>query len=168
MTTYRAVLREQEMPAVFVAHAVSLVGSVAAELALAVLVFQRTASPLLSALTLACAFMPQAFSAIVLSGMVDRVPARRLLVGCDLACALLVAGMTVPGTPVAVLLLLALLTGVVTPLFGGARSAMLADVLEGELWVRARSMMRVLSQSALLLGFAVGGLLLTSSGRGRC
>lgn len=164
MTTYRDVLRQREMPAVLSAHAVSLTGSVAAEVALSVLVYRRTASPLLSALTLACAFVPQACSAIVLSGIVDRVPPRRLLVTCDLLCALLVAGMTVPGTPTAVLLLLAAGTGVVTPLFGGARSATLADLLEGEVWVRARSMMRVLSQTALLLGFAVGGLALAAVG----
>ena len=164
MTTYRDVLRQREMPAVLLAHAVSLTGSVAAEVALSVLVYRRTASPLLSALTLACAFVPQAFSAIVLSGLVDRFPPRRLLVTCDLVCALLVAGMTVPGTPTAVLLLLAAGTGVVTPLFGGARSATLADLLEGEVWVRARSMMRVLSQTALLLGFAVGGLALAAVG----
>lgn len=162
MTTYRDVLRHREMPAVFSAHAVSLVGSVAAELALAVLVYRRTASPLLSAMTLACAFVPQAFSAIVLSGVIDRVPARRLLVTCDLLCALLVAGMTVPEAPTALLLLLSTGVGLVSPLFGGARSAALADMLEAEAWVRARSMMRVLSQSALLLGFAVGGLLLTA------
>ena len=164
MTTYRDVLRQREMPAIFLAHGVSLTGSVAAEVALSVLVYRRTASPLLAALTLACAFVPQAASAVLLSGIVDRVPARRLLVGCDLLCALLVAGMTVPGTPTAVLLLLAAATGVVTPLFGGARAATLADVLEGEVWVRARSMMRVLSQSALLLGFAVGGLVLAAVG----
>lgn len=164
MTTYRDVLRQRELPAVLTAHAVSLTGSVAAEVALSVLVYRRTASPLLSAMTLACAFLPQAASAVLLAGVVDRVPARRLLVACDLLCALLVAGMTVPGTPIPVLLLLAAAVGVVTPLFGGARSAMLTDALEGELWVRARSMMRVLSQSSLLLGFAVGGLLLAAVG----
>lgn len=164
MATYRDVLRQREMPAVLVAHAVSLTGSVAAEVALSVLVYRRTASPLLAALTLACAFVPQAFSAIVLSGLVDRFPPRRLLVTCDLLCATLVAGMTLDGTPTAVLLLLAAGTGVITPLFGGARSATLADVLEGEVWVRARSMMRVLSQTALLVGFAVGGLALAAVG----
>jgi MFS family permease len=164
VTTYRDVLRRREMPAVFTAHAVSLTGSVAAEVALSVLVYRRTASPLLSALTLACAFVPQAASAVLMSGIVDRVPGRRLLVACDLLCALLVLGMTLPGTPTAVLLLLAAATGVVTPLFGGARAAMLADVLEDEVWVRARSMMRVLSQSSLLLGFAVGGAVLAAVG----
>src|SRR4051812_25973000 len=72
--------------------------------------------------------------------------------------------MTLPGTPIAALLLLAAAVGLVTPLFGGARSAMLTDVLEGELWVRGRSMMRVLSQSSLLLGFAAGGLVLAAIG----
>src|SRR3954468_6990068 len=113
MVTYRDVLRHREMPAVLVSHGVSLTGSVAAEVALSVLVFRRTASPLLAALTLACAFVPQAFSAIVLSGGVDRVRPRRLLVGTDLLCALLVAVMTLPGTPTAVLLLLAAATGLV-------------------------------------------------------
>ena len=143
------------------AHAVSLTGSVAAEVALSVLVYSRTSSPLLASLTLACAFVPQAFSAFVLSGVVDRVAPRRLLVGIDLLCALLVACMAVREAPVWVLLLLAACIGVVTPLFSGARAATLADVLEGETWVRARSLMRVISQSSLLMGFAVGGIALT-------
>ena len=164
MTTYRDVLRHKEMPAVLSAQAVSLTGTVAAQVALSVLIYRRTSSPLLSSLTLACAFVPQAFSAIVLSGLVDRIPARRLLVGIDLLSAVLVGFMTIPGTPTAVLLLLAAATGVVTPLFSGARAATLADLLSGEVWVRARSMLRVLSQSSLLLGFAVGGLALAAVG----
>ncbi|MDP3710864.1 MAG: MFS transporter [Mycobacteriales bacterium] len=161
MATYREVLRHREMPAVMTAHAISLTGSVAAEVALSVLVYSRTSSPFLASLTLACAFVPQAFSAFVLSGVVDRVPPRRLLVGIDLLCALLVACMAVREAPIWVLLLLAACVGVVTPLFSGARAATLADVLEGETWVRARSLMRVISQSSLLMGFAVGGIALT-------
>jgi predicted MFS family arabinose efflux permease len=164
VVTYRDVLRHKEMPAVLSAHAVSLTGSVAAEVALSVLIYRRTSSPLLSSLTLACAFVPQAFSAIVLAGVVDRVPPRRLLVTIDLLCAVLVGCMTFEGTPTAVLLLLAAGTGIVTPLFSGARAATLADILSGDVWVRARSMMRVLSQSALLLGFAVGGIALAAVG----
>lgn len=164
MTTYAQVLRRPEMPAVFVAHGVSLTGSVAAEVALSVLIFHRTGSPLLSAMTLACAFVPQAFSSVLLAGHVDRFPPRTLLVGCDLVCALLVGTMLVPDAPIPVLLLLAASTGLVIPVFSGARSAMLADALDAESFVAARSMMRVLSQSALLLGFAVGGVLLAAVG----
>lgn len=164
MTTYAGVMRQPEMKAVFLAHAVSLTGSVAAEVALAVLVYSRTSSPFLSSLTLACAFVPQALSAVLLSGRVDRYPSRSLLVGCDLACAAVVALMVLPHAPVALLLVLAAVVGLITPLFGGARSAMLADALDAESFVAARSMMRVLSQSALLTGFAVGGLALVVVG----
>lgn len=164
MTTYGGVLRQPEMKAVFLAHAVSLTGSVAAEVALAVLVYSRTSSPFLSSLTLACAFVPQALSAVLLAGRVDRYPSRGLLVSCDLLCALVVSLMVVPHAPVAVLLLLAACAGLVTPLFMGARSAMLADVLDATSFVTARSMLRVLSQSALLAGFAVGGLALAVVG----
>ena len=162
--SYARVLRQPELKAVLVAHAVSLTGSVAAEVALSVLVYTRTASPFLSSLTLACAFVPQALSAVLLSGHVDRIPPRRLLVSCDLACAALVALMVVRGLPVAGLLLLAAAVGLLTPLFGGARSAVLADLLDAEAFVAARSLLRVLSQSALLLGFAVGGAALAVLG----
>jgi len=164
VTTYATVLRTPEMPAVFVAHAVSLTGSVAAEVALSVLIYHRTGSPLLSAMTLACAFIPQAVSSVLLSGHVDRFPSRRLLVSCDLACAALVSLMLVPDAPIAMLLVLASCVGLVTPVFGGARAAMLADVLDTETFVAARSMMRLLSQCTILLGFAIGGLLLAVVG----
>jgi MFS family permease len=152
------------MKAVMSAHTVSLLGSVAAEVALSVLVYQRTSSPFLSSLTLAFGFVPQGVSALLLSGRVDRFRPRRLLVSCDLICAALVALMVVPGTPIAVLLLLAAGVGLVTPLFMGARAALLADILDAESFVSARSLLRVLSQSALLLGFAAGGLALAAVG----
>jgi len=152
------------MKAVLSAHTVSLLGSVAAEVALSVLVYQRTSSPFLSSLTLACGFVPQGVSALLLSGHVDRFRPRRLLVRCDLICAALVAGMIVPGTPIAVLLLLAAGIGLVTPLFMGSRAALLADALDAETFVAARSLLRLLSQTALLLGFAIGGLALAAVG----
>jgi MFS family permease len=157
-------MRQREMKAVMSAHTASLLGSVAAEVALSVLVYQRTASPFLSSLTLAFGFVPQGVSALLLSGHVDRFRPRRLLVSCDLICAALVALMVVPGTPIAVLLLLAAGIGLVTPMFMGARAALLADVLDGESFVAARSLLRVLSQSALLLGFAIGGVALAAVG----
>jgi len=164
VTTYIQVVRRPEMAAVLVAHAMSLVGSVAAEVALSVLVYRRTSSSFLAAMTLACAFVPQGASALLLSSYVARFRPRRLLVGCDLVCAGLVAAMLVPGVPVVVLLALAAGTGLVTPLFTGARAAVLADLLDASAFVTARSLLRVLSQSALLLGFAAGGLALAVVG----
>ena len=57
-----------------------MVGTIAAQVALSILVFERTGSPLLSALVLVCSFLPYALGGIVLSSIADRFPARRVLV----------------------------------------------------------------------------------------
>ncbi|MFE7585349.1 MFS transporter [Streptomyces gardneri] len=159
---YRAVFRVREFRFVFVAHLFSLLGVVVSELALTVLVYDLTRSPLLSSLTFALGFLPYLLGGTLLAGLTDRLPPRRILVVCDLVCAACVAVMTVPATPVAVLLALRCAIAVVSPVFNGTRMATLADILgEGDLFVLGRSLLRIVSQSALLTGFAVGGVLLT-------
>jgi len=161
---YRDLLAVRQMRAVLLAHAISMVGSVVAEVALSVLVYARTGSSLLSAATLALGFLPYVLGGTVLSGLADRYPVRRLLVTCDLLSATVVALMLLPGLPVAALLALVVLLGTVPPVFGAARSADLAGALPGGLWLLARSALRVLAQTTLVTGFAVGGLLLTIVG----
>ncbi|MFF9848588.1 MFS transporter [Streptomyces litmocidini] len=146
----------------FVAHLFSLLGVVVSELALTVLVYDLTRSPLLSSLTFALGFLPYLLGGTLLAGLTDRLPPRRILVVCDLVCAGCVALMVVPATPVAALLVLRCAVAVVSPVFNGTRMATLADILgEGELFVLGRSLLRIVSQSALLAGFAAGGVLLT-------
>ncbi|MEU4063639.1 MFS transporter [Streptomyces wedmorensis] len=160
---YRAVFAVREFRFVFVAHLFSLVGVVVSELALTVLVYDLTRSPLLSSLTFALGFLPYLVGGTLLAGLTDRLPPRRILVVCDLVCAACVAAMVVPATPVAVLLALRCAIAVVSPVFNGTRMATLADILgEGDLFVLGRSLLRIVSQSALLTGFAVGGVLLTA------
>ncbi|MFE5515696.1 MFS transporter [Streptomyces sp. NPDC056529] len=159
---YRAVFRVREFRFVFVAHLFSLLGVVVSELALTVLVYDLTRSPLLSSLTFALGFLPYLVGGTLLAGLADRFPPRRILVVCDLVCAACVVLMTVPATPVAALLALRCAVAVVSPVFNGTRMATLADVLgEGDLFVLGRSLLRIVSQSALLAGFAAGGVLLT-------
>ncbi|MGW1926280.1 MFS transporter, partial [Streptomyces massasporeus] len=159
---YRAVFRVREFRVVFAAHLFSLLGVVVSELALTVLVYDLTRSPLLSSLTFALGFLPYLVGGTLLAGLTDRLPPRRILVVCDLLCAGCVALMVVPATPVAVLLALRCAIAVVSPVFNGTRMATLADILgEGDLFVLGRSLLRIVSQSALLTGFAVGGVLLT-------
>ncbi|WP_374119652.1 MFS transporter [Streptomyces sp. MBT42] len=159
---YRAVFRVREFRVVFVAHLFSLLGVVVSELALTVLVYDLTRSPLLSSLTFALGFLPYLVGGTLLAGLTDRLPPRRILVVCDLLCAGCVALMVVPATPVALLLALRCAIAVVSPVFNGTRMATLADILgEGDLFVLGRSLLRIVSQSALLTGFAVGGVLLT-------
>ncbi|MFF3802839.1 MFS transporter [Streptomyces sp. NPDC002032] len=146
----------------FAAHLLSLLGVVVAEISLTVLVYRATGSALMSALTFALGFLPYALGGTLLAGLADRYPARRLLVACDLLCAACAAAMVWPGTPVAGILVLRCAMAFVAPLFQGARSASLADILgPGEDFVLGRSLLRMVSQSAQLAGFGLGGLLLT-------
>jgi predicted MFS family arabinose efflux permease len=93
--------------------------------------------------------------------VVDRLPARRVLVGCDLASAAVVAVMVIPGVPVAGLLALVFAEGLVAPVFQGVRSALLPDILPpGPPYVLGRSLMRMVSQGAQIAGYGAGGLLL--------
>lgn len=160
---YRAVFAVREFRAVFAAHLLSLLGVVVSELALTVLVYDLTGSPLLSALTFALGFLPYIVGGTLFAGVADRYPARRVLVTCDLVCAGCVAVMVLPATPVWGLLVLRCVVAAVAPVFTGTRTAALADILgEGDLYVLGRSLLRLVSQSALLVGFGAGGVLLAA------
>ncbi|WP_328356755.1 MFS transporter [Streptomyces sp. NBC_00445] len=158
---YGRLFAVHEFRAVFAAHALSLLGLVVSELALSVLVYDLTGSPLLSALTFALGFLPYLAGGTLLAGVADRFPARRVLVVCDLVCAGCVALMVLPGAHIAVLLALRCAVAVVSPVFQGTRMATLTDILgDGDLFVLGRSLLRIVSQSALLAGYGLGGLLL--------
>ncbi|MFG2813900.1 MFS transporter [Streptomyces sp. NPDC048410] len=162
-TGYRHVLAVPEFRALFAAHVLSLLGTVVAEIALSVLVYDLTGSPLMSALAFAAGFLPYALGGTLLAPVADRFPARRVLVVCDLVCAACVAAMVAPGAGVGVLLALRCCVAVVSPVFSGTRMATLADVLgDGDAFVLGRSLIRIVSQSALLAGYGLGGLLLTA------
>jgi MFS family permease len=158
---YREAFAFPEFRAIFLAHVISMTGTVLAQLALAVLMYTRSGSALLSALTFAVAFLPQLIAGTVLSAVVDRVPTRRLLIGCSLLSAAVELVMVLPANPVPVLLVLCFALGVMQPLFSSARSATLRDVLTEGAFVPGRSLIRLVSQGAQLAGFSVGGILLT-------
>ncbi|MFC9231484.1 MFS transporter [Streptomyces decoyicus] len=158
---YRAVFAVPEFRFVFAAHLLSSLGVVVCEIALSVLVFRITASPLMSALTFALGLLPYVLGGTLLSAVADRCPARRVLVVCDVLCALAAAGMVLPGTPVAALLVLRCVIAAIAPVFAGTRAATLGEILGGgELFVLGRSVIRIVNQSAQLAGFGAGGLLL--------
>ncbi|MGW2631806.1 MFS transporter [Streptomyces chattanoogensis] len=161
---YRAVFAVPEFRFVFAAHLLSSLGVVVCEIALSLLVFDRTASPLLSALTFALGLLPYALGGTLLSAVADRYPARTVLVVCDVLCALAAAGMVAPGAPVALLLFLRCLTAAIAPVFAGTRAGTLGEILgDGELFVLGRSVIRLVNQGAQLAGFAAGGLLLAAA-----
>ena len=83
------------------------------------------------------------------------------MVVCDVARGLLLLLMAVPAIPVWALLVLAACSAVLGPPFEAARGAMLPDVLSEEDYATGQSLSMASLQVAQLLGFALGGLLLT-------
>src|SRR6201996_6581919 len=158
---YRDVLGGGEFRVIFTASIVSMLGNVIASVALTVLIYQRTGSPALAALVMALSFLPYLIGGVLLGAVVDRLPARRVLVGCDLASAAVVAIMVIPGIPVAGLLALLFTEGLIAPVFQSVRAAVLPDILApGPPYVLGRSLMRLVAQGAQIAGYGAGGLLL--------
>ena len=159
--SYRDVLGVGEFRVIFTADIVSMLGNIVADVALTVLVYEQTRSPALAALVLGLSFMPYLIGGALLGATADRLPARRVLVGCDLASAVLVGSMVIPGIPVPGLLALLFANGLIAPVYQGVRSALLPQVLPpGPRYVLGRSLMRMVAQSAQIVGFGAGGLLL--------
>lgn len=156
--TTRQVLRHRELRRLLTASVVSDLGDLVARVALAVTVYGRSGSALQAALVYAVSLLPWAVGGPLLGALADRLPARRVLVGCDLLRAVLIGAMALGTLPVGVLLGLVLLGELAAAPFGAARSALLPEVLpEGEYEVGA-GIVAGAGQACQVLGYAVGGL----------
>lgn len=163
--TYRNLFAQREFSALFSAHVVSMLGTIVADLALTLLIYARTGSTFLAALTFTIGFLPFLIGGTLLSGVVDRMPARRVMVICNLCSAAVFAVMTLPGLPIFALLALIFAGGLIAPIFGGTRSAIMPDVLgHGQRYVLGQATMRMVAQGAQVIGFGVGGLLVAALG----
>jgi MFS family permease len=155
--TYRDVLAVAEYRTLLAAQVGSGVGDQMAKIALAILVFHRTSSPLLAALAYAVGYLPWLIGGPVLSPLADRLPRRKVMVGCDLGRAALLGAMALPGMPLGALFALLLLASLLAPPFEAARAAMLPDVLRGDLYVVGSALAGISFQLVQVVGFAVGG-----------
>ena len=158
---YREIFGIAEFRAVFAAHVISMLGEVVAAVAMTVLIYARTGSPALAALTFSAAFLPYFFGGTLLSSVVDRLPARRVLVVCNLSSALVVGAMASLALPVWALLALLFVLGLIAPVFGGVRAATLTDILgDGPPFILGRSLIRLVAQVSQVVGSLAGGLVL--------
>ena len=157
---YRAALAVGEFRTLFLALCLSTTGASVTAVALTVVVYQRTSSPFLSSLTFGLGFLPYLLGGTVLSALVDRFPARRLLAGCSLGSAALVTVMAWPATPVPVLLVLLVTSSTLTSISSGSRTGLVRTVVPDAAYVPARSLLRIASQVAQVAGNAAAGVLL--------
>lgn len=160
--TFGHLLKSGEFRALWSAHVLSGTGDELATFALALLVFQRSNSAFLVALTLTLSVVPYALVGTVLSGLADRMPRRGLMVACDLIRAVLVLAMLVPGLPLPVLWLLLFAVVSCESPFSAARAAAMPDVLPGDSYVLGSAVMNVTSESARFAGAVSGGILVAA------
>ena len=99
--TFGEVFAVGEFRALWLAQVLSVAGDQLARVALTLLVFDRTGSPLLAAITFEASIVPAFVGAITLSGLADRWPRRGVMIACDLGRALFVLVMALPGVPLA-------------------------------------------------------------------
>jgi len=156
--TFAEVFRVSEFRVFWLAQAISVAGDRLALVALTVLVFDRTHSPLLTAAAYAAGFLPWLVGGVLFGAVADRWPRREVMVGCDLARAVLVAVMVLPGVPLPALVgLLAVVTSLAPP-FEAARSSLLPDILDGDRYPVGLAVVQTTFRSAMVLGYAAGGI----------
>jgi hypothetical protein len=166
-TSYGEALASGEFRALLASQLLEVGGISVAAVALTVLVYERTRSPLLASLTFALNFLPYLLGGSLLSGVVDIVRPRRLVVLCDGTSALIMAVISLPGLPLPVLFALLLSIGALSSMSSGARAALTRATVTERAYVPARSLLRISSQLAQIGGNAGGGaLLLLLSPRG--
>ncbi len=156
-TTFGSVFGSAEFRALWLAQVLSVLGDQLARVALTLLVYDRTHSALLAALTFAASVVPTFLGGVFLSGLADRLPRRLVMIFCDLARAVLVGAMIVPGLPLTVLVILLFTLTMLGAPFTSARVAIYADVLPGDRFVLGNAITLTTYQVAQVAGFAASG-----------
>jgi MFS family permease len=155
--TFGEVFGVGEFRSLWLAQVLSVAGDQLARVALTLLVYNRTGSSLLAAVTFAASIVPTFVGGIALSGLADRWPRRRVMIVCDLGRALLVAIMALPGVPIAGLVGLLFLVTLISAPFTSARAALYPDILAGDRYVVGTAITLTTLQFAQALGFVAGG-----------
>src|SRR4051812_45574074 len=163
MPTIAAPFANTEFRAIWTTRGLSLLGDQLARVALAVLVFERTGSAALTGAAYAATFLPY-LAGPAIAGTADRRPRKGILVALDVARALTVAAMALPGMPLLWMCALLALVTAATPVYDAARSAMLPEVLDDGTYPTGLAICSITAESAQVLGFACGGILVAALG----
>jgi MFS family permease len=156
--TFRDVLAVREFRVLWASVILSTTGDRLALVAITLLVFDRTKSPLLAAAVYAVGYLPWVFGGLFLAGLADRYPRRSVMVICDAARAVLVGAMLVPPVPVGGLVGLLFVATMFAPPFESARAAITPDILPGERYVLGTAVLQTTALAAQVIGAVGGGL----------
>jgi MFS family permease len=155
-SSYREVFAIGEFRAIWSAQVLSYVGDQFAQVAIAILIYDRTHSPFLTALAYALTYLPPIAGGPLLSGLADLFPRRRVMIACDVLRAGTVGLMAIPGMPFAVLCAFLFFTVLTGAPFSSARAALMPDVLPGDKFVLGSAVGNISFQASQILGFVAG------------
>jgi MFS family permease len=162
--SFRDVFAVPEFRALWVAYILSMTGDRLALVALTLLVYARTKSPLLAAITFAAGLVPYLFGGMFLSGLADRLPRRTVMVACDLIRFVLVLAMLAPGVPLVAMVALLYVVTLMQPPFDSSRSAIIRDVMSKEQYPLAMAVNATTVRTVMVAGAALGGLVVALFG----
>ena len=162
--SYRSVFAVAEFRALWFSYVLSAGGDRLALVAMTLLVYGRTKSPFLAAVTFASGFVPYLLGGLFLSGLADRLPRRTVMLACDAARAVLVGAMLVPRLSLGVLIALLYLVTVIQPPFDAARSASVRDMMDAERYPLAMAVLQSTGRTVVVAGAALGGLVVALFG----
>lgn len=164
--TYREVFATRDVKALFASYAVSQAGSMLARVAVTFLVFAATESPLLATGAFAISYAPYLGPAQLLAALADRMPYRTTMVAVDALRMVFIGTVGViavlpigVGTALPIMLLLVFASAMVEPAYQSARSALLPTLVDGDALTLAMSVRLTVSQSAVLTGYFLGGVI---------
>jgi MFS family permease len=157
--TFRDVFAVREYRAVYISLVVNWLGDYLARAAIIVLVYQQTESVLLSAASFAVSYLPWIVGGPVLAALAERYPYRRVLIVADLARAVPIALIALPGMNVYAILLLLFVAMLGAPPTQAARSALLPLILERRKVVTGLAINASTAQAAQVFGYLAGATL---------
>jgi MFS family permease len=152
--TFREVFAVREFRVLWSSVVLSTAGDRLALVALTLLVYDRTKSPLLAAAVYAVGYLPWVIGGLFLAELADRRPRRSVMVFCDAARAVLVGAMVVPDIPIGGLVALLFAATMFAPPFDSAKASITPDILQGERYVLGTAVL----QTTLLLGQVAGAV----------
>ncbi len=160
MRSYADLFRTPEFTPLFAASCAQVTASTLTSLALGTLVYSRTDSPLLAALSMFGPSFAQLLGATTLLSVADRVPPRAALASVALASGVAGVLLALPGMPLGAMFTVVFAAGLVASIAGGARFGLLEAILPAQGYILGRSVLNIAVGVMQIAGFAAGGILL--------
>lgn len=157
--------RAPDLRSLYLATLASSIGTWLAFVALVVDVYDRTASAAWVSALLLAEFLPLVLIGLAVAPLLDRLPRRRVLVGADIARAVVFCILPF-ATDSLQIVLLALAAGVATSLFRPATYAGLPNLVGDDDLPRANGLLQSAENVTLAAGPVLGGLLVSWAGPG--